>query len=117
VRARICQEAHRVWRSCPANLMNQVAEVVVDVFVDQHLGLLVPWISSPSVCDPPDAAASLLVAGVVGNKNGVRGRPQKIGSLCVHMAQVVAWDERGENGRRPEAAVCGCIIRKWCSNT
>jgi hypothetical protein len=62
--------------------MNRVAEVVVDVFVDQHLGLLVPWISSLSVCDPPGAAALLLVVRVVGNKNGVRGALKRL-ARCV----------------------------------
>jgi hypothetical protein len=74
----------------------------VGVLGGQQLGLLVPWMNSPRLGDPPGAVAPSLVHRIVGNASGVRQRPREFGLLCASMAPGMVWYERGEWGRRSE---------------
>jgi hypothetical protein len=49
-----------------------VEGVAVGVFGGQQLGLLVPWMNSPRLSEPPGAVAPSLVHRIVGNASGVQ---------------------------------------------
>jgi hypothetical protein len=93
--ARVSAGAHQTRRSSWLESAARVEGVVVGVLGGQQLGLLVPWMNSPRLGDPPGAVAPSLVHRIVGNVNGVRRRSHEIDLLGDSRASAVGRDGKG----------------------
>jgi hypothetical protein len=70
--AKVSASAHRARCSSWLKSAASVEGVAVGVLGGQQLGLLVPWMNSPRLGDPPGVVAPSLVHRIVGNASGVQ---------------------------------------------